>query len=91
MSRLYALLLVAAAALGVACDDPCTELANTICDCEDTESRQQTCRNEVEAKAEAKPPDDAAQDRCQSILDADTCNCDALAEGQLAACGLAEE
>ncbi len=91
MSRLYPLLLCLFALAGVACEDPCAELSNQVCACEPTESRQQTCMTEVEADADADPPTDAEQDKCEAILAAESCNCDNLAQGNLAACGLAEQ
>ncbi|MBI5527713.1 MAG: hypothetical protein HY897_15390 [Deltaproteobacteria bacterium] len=71
-----------------ACTSPCDELASTICGCEKTRDRQDACRqtfvtgNPVSVSSER-------QDVCDRYLE--TCTCEALASGDYAACGLANQ
>jgi len=82
------LLLVAAMGFGpVACDSACTDLNKTICSCEPNETRQRACLERVSAGS--KSVDAAGLEACENLID--TCNCAALADGNLAACGLAKE
>jgi hypothetical protein len=78
-------------ALFVACGTPCKDLSDTICKCEPTDALQQACLQRVDAESQAVPLTEAEQDVCAGILDAETCTCDALADGDLVACGLAIE
>jgi hypothetical protein len=83
-----ALTLLAAVLVLPACTSPCDELASTICGCEKTRDRQDACRqtfvsgNPVSVSSER-------QDLCDQYLE--TCTCEALASGDYAACGLANE
>ena len=79
------------ALLLAACGHPCTDLSNTICNCEKTESAQQACQQRVKAENDATPPSDSQEKCCQDILDRNSCTCDKLAAGDLAACGLTEQ
>ncbi len=71
-----------------ACGDPCTDLAKKICKCEPTQTLQQACEQRVSNSGRGKPNDQEA-DVCDAKLE--TCTCASLAEGDLEACGLAEE
>ncbi len=74
-----------------ACADPCRQVAEQVCACEPDKSRERSCLNEVNAAREAHEASEADLAACQSIIESASCTCDALALGDLAACGLAEE
>ena len=73
------------------CGDPCRELSDAVCDCMPTRSQQQACRKRIHALAAQRSDsaDKAVRTTCESLLA--TCTCEALAQGNLAACGLAAE
>jgi hypothetical protein len=79
---------VLAALIASGCDDPCLSLARTLCRCERTETEQISCIQRVEAVAVPNPTPEE-QDCCVQLLE--SCNCDALGDGDLAACGIAQE
>lgn len=87
--------LLALAALSTqvaACDDACLALSKEICRCESTQLAQQACIQRVENEASQAPdgtPTVKQKERCTELID--SCNCDALAAGDLEACGLAYE
>ncbi len=83
-----AAVLVAAAGLA-ACGNPCSDLANQICSCQQNDALVQACNNKVSTDTYASSPTAAQRDRCSALLD--TCTCSALACGNLAACGLARD
>ncbi|OGQ77681.1 MAG: hypothetical protein A2289_06350 [Deltaproteobacteria bacterium RIFOXYA12_FULL_58_15] len=84
------LLFVAIASAAVpACDDPCLELSRDICRCERTEYDQQACIQRVEAVALEAEPTGGEEECCAQLRE--SCTCDGLAAGDLAACGLAQE
>jgi hypothetical protein len=72
-----------------ACANDCKDLANKICDCQPTFSQQQRCQDAVDAANENADLSDKQQDCCKALLD--TCECDRLAAGDFAACGLTNE
>jgi len=72
-----------------ACADPCRQVAEQVCACEPDKSRERSCLSEVDAAREAHQASDADLQACQSIIEAQSCTCDALALGDLSACGLA--
>ena len=74
----------------LACADPCRDLAEVICGCEANRSRELSCLNEMNAAREENEADEAAIARCDTILAANSCTCDALSLGTRSACGLAE-
>lgn len=81
--------LLAAASLALtACTSPCDELATTICDCEKTRDLRDQCRQTFVA-GNPVSVSSGRQDLCDSYLE--TCTCEALAAGDYAACGLANE
>lgn len=71
-----------------ACDNPCVQLGHAICDCEATETAQQTCRSAVDDRADETDLSSADEKRCSELLE--DCSCERLAAGDLAACGLSE-
>jgi len=87
--RLVGPLAFGAALFAVGCGDPCYDLSKTICRCYTTDLQQQGCVSALDADAQGDRASEEEQAVCQEILDAKTCTCDALAEGDLAACGLA--
>ncbi len=87
--RVLGMLLLVGGASLAGCDDPCVELSRQRCDCERNETAQRACRQRVD---ETEPTRDATQaefDCCSRLLD--TCTCERLAAGDLAACGVAQE
>ena len=87
-----ALVVVAAFAafLAGACEDPCVTLAQRICNCELTSGARDTCRTEriVNQQSSIKITD-ADREVCSKKLD--TCDCDALDNNNLDACGFVPE
>lgn len=85
LAQLSAVIL--AAFLGAAgCDPPCVALAKEVCRCEATEREQRACIERVEDDASAREATDEESARCEELLD--TCSCERLDAGDLAACGL---
>lgn len=85
-----ALALVASLGLfAIACEDPCVELSKTVCKCEPTETEQRACTDRVDNEAANETTTDAEKERCDKLLD--RCDCDKLKQGDLAACGLADD
>jgi hypothetical protein len=82
--------LAFATLLGVApaCDDPCLALTRDLCLCERTEFDQQSCIQRIEAVS-VSAPTSAEEDCCIRLQE--TCTCDQLGDGNLAACGIAQE
>jgi hypothetical protein len=70
-----------------ACSDPCVELARKVCRCERSETEQQACIQRIDSVEERTSEKD--RDCCALLLD--RCNCNKLADGDLAACGIAQE
>jgi hypothetical protein len=77
------------AGLAAGCSDPCTELAEKVCECEKTETAQQACLERIDATEPDHTVKDAELDCCSARLE--ECTCKRLADGDLAACGLAQE
>ena len=73
----------------IGCGDPCLQLSRDICRCERTEFEQQACIQRVEAAALDVDLSAGQEDCCADLRD--SCTCDRLAAGDLAACGLAQE
>ncbi|MBN2360014.1 MAG: hypothetical protein JXR83_11220 [Deltaproteobacteria bacterium] len=67
--------------------DPCSTLADRICQCEDTEYLRQVCSQRVELQKQQRQPTDADKKACEAALK--TCTCEALERQDLAACGFA--
>jgi hypothetical protein len=85
----WAALLVAFGAMGAGCGNACQDLANTICGCERNAADKQACLDRVSSDDLASKATNAQQNRCKQL--AKTCNCNRLACGDLAACGLAND
>lgn len=85
-------LLLAAAALGALhCGHPCRELSDRVCRCAQNAEQEARCLRQVRSLASqdrAGRNTDAAR-QCAELLE--TCTCEALAAGDLAACGLAKQ
>lgn len=85
-----ALLLVAA--LGaISCGHPCRELSDRVCRCAQNAEQEARCLRQVRSLAsqDRGGRDAEAARQCAELLD--TCTCEALAAGDLAACGLAKQ
>lgn len=96
MRRLRSLLLVlCTTGAGLAslsgCNDPCHKLSEKICKCEPDTTRSQACLDRVSREAHDKNLSDDEQQRCEDILDDESCTCKHLAGGDLAACGLVRD
>lgn len=87
MSRsIIAALLVAL--LGTSCSDPCVSLASAVCDCKPNEPERNLCDEQVSiARATKDEITEAEALACEGLLE--SCTCEALERGDLAACGLA--
>lgn len=87
-------ILALAAALSFAvggCGSACSQLGNKICDCQPTREKQNACTSALKTAKDNYNLSDGQEKQCQEILDAKTCTCEALAAGDLAACGLADD
>ena len=73
-----------------ACADPCRQVAELVCACEPDQSSQRSCLSEVEAARAVHPATDADLAACDEVLASAQCTCDALALGEIEACGLAQ-
>ena len=69
-----------------ACDGPCRALAEQICACEPSARERRACSVRVENADARQDPTPEEQSICSGLLD--RCTCDALAQDNLAACGL---
>jgi len=69
------------------CGNPCDDLANRICNCNPNDASVTACKNRV--SADTRSPTSADNTTCSKLLD--TCTCSALACGNYAACGLAND
>ena len=90
LSRIMSIAALGSALLLSACKSPCRQLAEQLCECEDNTLDKEACLQEVSRKDAFYQPDAAAQDQCQAILDAESCDCTQIetTEGKRA-CGLA--
>jgi hypothetical protein len=73
-----------------ACADPCRQVAEVVCSCEPDQSSQRSCLSEVEAARAAHPATEEDLAACDQVLASEQCTCDALAMGEIEACGLAQ-
>jgi hypothetical protein len=80
-------LLAAGLVLTSACGDPCVDLSKKVCSCERTAAEQQACSQRVDN--DTVEATNKQKDVCTEHLD--TCSCEALARGELTACGLAHD
>jgi Fe-S-cluster containining protein len=81
-------LLVCAA---IACGDPCSELADKVCDCQITRVRESSCSVATSVAERNMDLSGSEDDRCQAILDSGKCTCEALAGGDTSVCGLSND
>lgn len=86
---LSALVVLFAMHFVTACGDACTSLARKICRCERNQNDQQACISRVTSDTSVGSATEEEVAVCRRLDD--TCNCQALANGDLAACGLAKE
>lgn len=94
--RLINLLLASLALLGlalgtVACGSACGELARKICKCQPTRAKEDACKLATDSAKRNFDPSNSEEKACQQILNSGDCTCEALAAGDLAACGLAND
>lgn len=82
--------LLAAVALA-SCDSPCKDLSEMVCSCERSQLEQQACVRRVDAESSQVPVSEEELEACAAIIESGSCTCEALAEGDLQACGLARE
>ena len=84
-SRLSVVALFVFSALVTACDGPCQNLAQKICECEPNQTREQSCLVNVDFAT--RDPIANEDELCEQLLE--TCTCDAIDRGDFEACGLA--
>ena len=70
------------------CSDPCEDLGTRVCNCRESRSEINLCVSQMQARMDLGTADETSQGLCVERLE--TCDCDALARGDWAACGLAE-
>ncbi|HEY1101068.1 MAG TPA: hypothetical protein VGF99_19165 [Myxococcota bacterium] len=86
MSRLVVVLGLLALTPLVGCDDPCTELARRICNCEPNSNARYTCTaNRITNQQGRVEINDADKAFCSEKLD--TCTCASMDENRLDECG----
>ncbi len=71
----------------IACDNPCKQLAQRICDCEPTRTQRQTCEQFriIDRDSDAVDPTEAEEDFCIQKLE--SCTCAALDQNRTDLCG----
>ena len=89
IERVLAGLAIASALLLGACSNPCRALSDQICDCKPNQPEQSACRERVRlSENELDEVTEAQAQACEQHLD--TCTCEAVDDGDLAACGLSK-
>lgn len=84
----FVVLLCAGSLAG--CEDACSSLSEQICRCESTQTGQQACLQRLNQRTGAiNDPSPEQLEVCEALMD--TCDCQTLANGDYAACGLAVE
>jgi uncharacterized protein YgiB involved in biofilm formation len=94
--RLFKLLLIALTAAGLAltvsaCGSACGDLARKICKCQPTRAKEDACKLATDSAKRNFDPSNSEEKACEQILSSGNCTCEALAAGDLAACGLAND
>lgn len=84
-----AVTVVLSAALLSACQTPCEQLADAICNCEPDVGAQQSCKTQVASDGVNVKPTAADQKFCTTKLK--SCSCERLAAGDRNSCGLTLE
>ena len=69
------------------CTEPCLELSNRVCSCEDSQGLQQLCSQTQKQAATNRPADNHEQETCEKHLDKDECKEQTICNN-LDACGL---
>jgi len=87
--RLPSAFLLAFISLTVWGCDPCSELADRICDCEETPNAKLRCQQEREVQRNQREVLEENQEACAAALQ--TCNCEALEQNQVDLCGMTRE
>jgi hypothetical protein len=70
----------------VHCSKPCKDLARQICACETTQAAKSACNDRADQEAKNYKVSKTTENICASLKD--SCTCEKLASGDLAACGL---
>jgi len=94
--RLSMLLLAFCAAVVLAlgasaCGSACADLARKICKCQPTRAKEDACKLATDSAKRNFEPSNSEENTCQKILNSGDCTCEALAAGDLAACGLSSD
>ncbi len=71
----------------VHCTEPCLELSNRVCTCEDSQGLQQLCSQTQKQAATNRPADPHEQQACEKYLDKPLCQEQTICSN-LDACGL---
>jgi len=92
INLMLVLTLAAGLALGAsACGSACADLAHKICKCQPTRAKEDACKLATATAKRNSSPSNSEENACQKILNSHACTCEALAAGDLAACGLAND
>ncbi len=83
--------LILVLGLAAGCGSACEDLANQICKCQPTRTKEARCKSYISAAAQNFDLTDAEEAQCQDILDEHSCTCEALAAGSFSLCGLAAD
>ena len=87
-ARVLGVALGLMALVAAGCGDPCVDLSHKICRCEPNDIEQRACMQRVDNDAATRKTNEKQRNECNQLID--TCSCSKLAEGDLAACGLAQ-
>lgn len=83
------LVLGLAAALSLLACNPCRDLAEKICECEENSTARDNCRRSLDIFSRLKSFDEASKpDLCREILKSESCNCLAIKDGHVERCGM---
>jgi hypothetical protein len=91
LRRVHLICLAAAfAALAGGCTDECQQLAEQICECENTPRERESCRLQVNSVRQTQAdPTDEQRDTCQAALA--SCTCAALERNETFRCGFTQD
>src|SRR5262245_10702336 len=67
------LFVVLASALPLACNGPCEDLANKICDCEANSTAKDACLEQVRSAMQNRTVTDDENNACDAVVDGCTC------------------
>ena len=69
--------------------DPCRNLAEKICECEETAAARDACRRSLDVYGNMQSYSTAAKTQiCSDVLARESCNCLALRNGEVENCGM---